>query len=414
MMRSPQLATEEHSDLHTLGSGSGSVYVPRVNLRSIFSRRSIEYHYFDPSTLSPRQSGIGSIVAGKPQTSLAVPAVYGAVRMISNAVSMMPWQARDIRSDRPVDRQPAIVRRPDPGNPVSITKQSIISALLLHGESFVFLTGHTRDGHPTIGIPIDNSSVTIRWNPNRTRPIYEINGSEVTLWRDLLHIKFLGSSGDLHGLGPIQMARVSMAGAVAAESMATEQWTSGGPPIDGVVTVPGKLTKDEADLHRSQWGALGTTRGPAFLSGGMAFQGTRLSNMDLQFLESRNYSVLDVCRLFGIPPKFLMAELGGSSLSYANNQESYVDLIRNAYQPVADLLEVSFGEAIPSTQYVDTDFSTLLRADIRTRFDTYSIAAAQGILTINEIRKIERLDPLTGGDAVPTTQPETVEALDDA
>ena len=369
-----------------------------------------------PSTLAARIPGGTSEgrIASDPQTALGVPAVYGAVKMIASAVAAMPWEARDRISGARVERQPAIVRRPDPDNPLSITKQEIVSSVLLHGEAFVFLLAHGRDGHATIGIPISNDQVRISWNSNRTRPIYHVGETEVRLWRDLLHIKYLSVTGDLHGLGPIQLARTSVAGSLSAEAMATEQWTSGGPPIDGVVTLPGKLTKDEADLHRVQWGANGTQRGPRFLSGGMDFKGTRLTNMDLQFLESRNYGVLDACRLYGIPPKFLMAELGGSSLSYANNQESYVDLVRQAYQPVADILEVGFGEAIPSTQEIQTSFAPLLKADVRTRFDTYEIARRVGILTVNEIRDLESLDPIAGGDDItPSRIPERGESVTD-
>ena len=368
-------------------------------LRSRSEQRSLAL--FNPSNLTfnlPPRGAEGVMIAAVPEISLGAPAVYGAVRMIANAVASMPWEARDKISGAPVERQPAIVRKPDPDNPLIITRQEIITSLLLHGEAFVFLMGHGRDGHPTIGIPISNDQIQISWNAARTRPRYMVGTSELRLWRDLLHIKYLANTGALHGLGPIQMARTTVAGQIEAERMATEQWTSGGPPIDGVVTVPGKLTKDEADLHRSQWGAEGTQRGPRFLSGGMDFKGTRLTNTDLQFLESRNYGVLDACRLFGIPPKFLMAELGGSSLSYANNQESYVDLVRNAYQPVADVMEVAFGEAIPNTQIIQTSFEPLLRADIRTRFDTYAIALDRAVLTVNEVRAREALEPLAGGD----------------
>jgi HK97 family phage portal protein len=381
-----------------------------MGIRSFFRRsESRSIAWIDPSTFLPNlpPGSSGALVAGNPEAALGVPAVYGAVRMITSAVSAMPWHARHLSDDRIVDRQPAIIRRPDPDNPLAITKEQILTSLLLHGEAFVFLTGHTRDGYPTIGIPLDNGSVKIRWNEARTRPRYYVGNSEreVRLWRDLLHIKYISEAGVLHGIGPIQAARIAVTGSLNAERMANEQWTSGGPPIDGIVTVPGKLTKEEADIHRTQWAAQGTQRGPRFLSGGMEFKGTRLTNMDLQFLESRNYGVLDVCRLFGIPPKFLMAELGGSSLSYANNQESYTDLVRNAYQPVADKLEVAFGEAIPSTQFVDTDFGSLFRADVRTRFDTYAIARQNGILTVNEIRERERLAPIAGGDV--STAPET-------
>ena len=374
--------------------------------------------WFNPSNLTanvPPSGAQAAQLAARPEQALGVPAVYGAVGLIARAIAGLDWQALRIADGQPVERQPAIVRKPDPDNPISVTKEQLLTPLLLHGEAFVFLTAHGRDGLPTIGLPISNDQVTITWNSNRTRPIYRIGDQPVRLWRDLLHIKYLSAVGELHGIGPIQAARISVTGSLNAEGMANEQWTNGGPPIDGVVTVPGKLTKDEADIHRAQWTERALTRTPAFLSGGMAFQQVRLSNADLQFLESRNYGVLDVCRLFGIPPKFLAAELGGSSLSYSNNQEAYVDLIRQAYIPVADRLEVAFGEAIPTTQRVQTNYSSLLRADIRTRFDTYSIARTNGILTVNEIRALENLTPLPGGNdptartvAVPMSQTETI------
>lgn len=360
--------------------------------------RSIVTQY--PSTLKIPGRGLSSSVAQVPQTALGVPAVYGAVRMISTAVSTLDWSALYRSTDLRVEPQPTIVRRPDPDLPVEITKQQIISSLLLRGEAFVWLTAHSRDGRPTIGIPIPNDRVQIAWNENETRPIYRVGDQVVRPRVDILHLKYLAATGELHGLGPIQLARVAVSGSLAAELMAQEQWTSGGPPIDGVVTVPGKLTKEEADLHRTQWSERALSRGPAFLSGGMDFHSVRMSNQDQQFLESRNYGVLDVCRLFGIPPKFLAAELGGSSLSYANNQEAYIDLVRGAYQPVADILEIGFGELIPTTQVVRTSFSPLLRADIRTRFDTYAVARQNELLTTNEIRTLEGLQPIAGGDTL--------------
>ena len=353
-----------------------------------------------PSNLQIPARGLASVVAAVPQTSLGVPAVYGAVRMISSAVSTLDWSALLRSTELAVDPQPSIIRRPDPDQPVELTKQQLISSLLLQGEAFLWLTAPGRDQRPTIGVPIPNDRVTITWNSNQTRPIYRVGDQVVSPRRDLLHLKYLAVTGELHGLGPIQLARVSVSGSLAAETMAQTQWTEGGPPIDGVVTVPGKLTKDEADIHREQWSTRALARGPAFLSGGMEFQAVQMSNADLQFLESRNYGVLDVCRLFGIPPKFLAAELGGSSLSYANNQEAYVDLVRGAYQPVADILEIGFGELIPTTQVVRTSFAPLLRADIRTRFDTYAIARQNELLTANEIRQLEGLQAIPGADVL--------------
>ena len=370
--------------------------------------RSVPVAWINPSTLSfnldPNRSGLA--VATKPGLATGVPAVYAAVSMIARAVSVLPWESMNRNTGERVEPQPTIVRRPNPDTSIGDTREELLVSMLLWGEAFMYLDQPV-NGRPTVAIPIPNSAVRISWNKNQTRRRYWIGDDELILNKEIAHIPLLRYPGWKHGLGPIQAARVSVSGSLEAEGMAADQFGTGGPPVDGVVTVPGKLTKPEADLHREQWQESAGGRGPAFLSGGMGFQTTNMSNVDLQFLESRNYGVLDIARLFNIPPTFLAAELQGSSITYSNQEQAYVNLMRQAYQPVADKLETAFEQWIPATQVLRTDFRALLRGDIRTRFDTYEIGTRIGILTPNEIRKAENLEPLAGGDA-PIVQDETI------
>jgi len=48
--------------------------------------------------------------------------------------------------------------------------------------------------------------------------------------------------------------------------------------------------------------------------------------------------------------------------------------------------------------YVEFQLNSLLRGDIKTRFETYAIARQWGIMSINDILKLENMNPVENGD----------------
>jgi HK97 family phage portal protein len=210
----------------------------------------------------------------------------------------------------------------------------------------------------------------------------------------------------LRGLGPVEATRVSVTGMIEGERLATDGYFNGGVP-DGVVSVPGKLTEGEADAIRAGWDRRHAgKRGVAFLTGGMSWSSTRMSNADMQFLESREFSIRDVARMFRIPAALLNAVADGGGITYRNLEGVWTEYTRTAIEPIAERLEEAFSFLIPSTREIRHDYNRLLRADVQTRFNTYAIARQNGILTTNEIRAAEGLDPLDGGDRLDFRAPD--------
>ena len=356
----------------------------------------------DPSTLSPYlQPNTANAIGAAPIKSLAVPAVYRAVSMIQSSIAGMPWSAWEPDTNTLVRRQPVILRKPDPFEPRETSMRQQVAAMLLHGESFALL-GAIVDGRPTSAIPLDNHEVLVTWNDSRTRARYRWRNTELFQYRTILHLKYLDVPGQLHGLGPIQMARQSVAGGVLADHMATEWYQNG--ITDGVLESPERLSKTEADRLAQQWGdGAAMSRGTPVLEGGVTYKPISMSNTDAQFIEGRNFTVQDIGRLFGIPAPLLNASMPGSSLQYRNQEGIATEYATQAVQPVTEVLESGYGELIATTQQIRFDFSKLLRADAPTRYRVYDLALKNRILTINEVRRLEGLAPIPGGGDIPET-----------
>lgn len=369
--------------------------VIRSTIRRFLGVEARQVSIINPSTLSltiPSGGDVGAV----PGTATAVPAVYQSVNMIADTLAILPWHS--YVGNVPTEPNPPILRRPDPWRPVAVTRRQVSTMLLLHGNAFLYLTAPGRDGRPTVAIPIPNHEVTISWNSSRTRPVYRWRGVELEINVGISHIKMMDAPGALYGLGPVQAARVSLGTALKEEMQAYDAAVAGGVP-DGVVSVPGKLTEPEADLIRNGWDARHEgKRGVAFLTGGMTWTSTRMSNQDLQFLEQREFSIRDVARMFRIPAAMLNAINDGGGITYRNLEGIYTEYTRTAIEPIAERLEEAFGELLPSTREIRFDYGRLLRADVQTRFNTYAVARQNGIYTTNEIRAEEGRDPLPGGD----------------
>jgi len=368
----------------------------------------------NPSDLTSRiPAQAGAAIRYTPELALAQPSVFTAVRMVSAAVQSMPWQSM-VRSTRlPVDPQPAIIRQPDPWHPREDTLRRIATLLLLHGNAYLWLTAPDRSGRPTVAIPVDNSEVLVQWNEAGTRPTYRWRGQLLELNRDLMHLKYMDlGPAHLFGIGPVQAIAGSIAGALNADQLVAQQYTDGAW-VDGVLQAPNKLTKAEADRLRSQWDAAHAgKRGTAVLEGGIEYKPVMMSNAEAELLASRKWYATDIMRTFGIPAPLAGLPMGeGSSLTYQNIEGVKSQFAQFAVQPVTDTIESAFTQlTVPSTQEVLFQFASLLRADISTRFSVYQTALAAGILTVNEVRALEGLPAVPGGDTLQTDTAATVAA----
>jgi hypothetical protein len=136
------------------------------------------------------------------------------------------------------------------------------------------------------------------------------------------------------------------------------------------------------------------------LSGGAKFVSTGIENDKAQFLDSRRMAVEDVARAFNIPSMYL--QLPGTN-TFSSAEQNAIQFVTHTVRPLVQKLEGAFSTLLNTEQggefaFVKFSIDGLLRGDANSRFAAYSNGLQSGWLTLNDVRRLEDLAPLEGGD----------------
>jgi len=142
------------------------------------------------------------------------------------------------------------------------------------------------------------------------------------------------------------------------------------------------------------------TSGIALLEADMDYKSVGVNPADAQLLETRKYSVVDICRFFGVSPT---KAYDMSAASYASVEASQLAFLTDTLQPMLNRIELEFERKIflPSEKFkysVEFDTSVLLRTDKNSLADYYTKMLNLGALTTNDIRKQLGYEPVDKGD----------------
>lgn len=228
--------------------------------------------------------------------------------------------------------------------------------------------------------------------------------------KDVLHIR--GAMGDaLSGASTLTACRGVFQDALAAETAAGSMFENG-INASGVLSTPAdvRLNKDQrAELEQKlREKYMGSVRQgvPMLLDGGLSWVPLSINPVDAQMLESRKYSGEQVCRLFGVPPA--MVGFGDKASNWGTGKEADVlgfqkftlrKRLKRIEQSVLKQL-VPLAERRVQGLTIEFNFEGLLRSDTAGRYEAYEKAIRMGIATRNEVRALENLPPIEGGDVV--------------
>ncbi len=230
---------------------------------------------------------------------------------------------------------------------------------------------------------------------------------------DVVHICGLSLDG-IRGLSVVRYAAQSIGLGIAAETYGANFFGNASQPA-GFISVQEKLTKEQAELLRSQWqsiyGGLGGAHKTAVLPGGGTFTKISIPNNEAQFLESRKFQITDIARWFRVPPH-MIGDLERATFSNIEHQSlEFVqhsirpwlvrwenELNRKLFPPVAIGLRGNDVDTAPSPYYAEFNVEGLLRADQKSRSEYYVKARQWGWMSVNDIRRLENMPPVEGGD----------------
>lgn len=323
------------------------------------------------------------------QQDSAIPTVYRCIQMLSDLVASLSLTRI---SDGVVVPHP-LFNKPNPSEPYHNFMHKVMSSLLYRGNAYLWVESRASNGDITSLYVLNPDEVVVTPDAKNLYPKYQWRGTDRTLGRDIFHIPINLPPGQFVGLGPIEAAR-SLYEGVRAEGALHDNLMKDEATPSGILNVPGKLTQPEAQHHLDMWTNTGKRKQPRVMSGGVTFQPLTINPLDAQFIDQRNFSVLEIARMFGLDAFFLLAAVEGNSLTYTNITDLFRNLVTITLNPTyLERIGGVFSEMVPNGDIARFDTSELLRADIKARYDAYQVGIEAGFLLVKEVRELEGLFP---------------------
>lgn len=347
-----------------------------------------------------------------PESALRVTAVMACIRVLSETMASLPLFVFRQRSDggKEKAKDHALynllhTRRGMPNRwQTAVEFREMMNAhLCLRGNAYAEILPGRRGGVGEL-IPLHPDRMEAEQLDNR-RIRYTLRnpfgGDERRLTQDqVFHIRGISSDG-ITGLSPIQHASAAVGLATATEAHGSSLFKNGARP--GVILEhPGKIDQDASRRLRTDWESL--HRGPykahrtAVLEGGMKAHELGMTSEDAQFLETRKFQVLEICRIFRVPPH-LVYDLERATFSNIENQS--IDFVQYGLVPWLTRWEAAISRSLIADDeefFAEHVLEGLLRGNTNDRFASYAVARQWGWMSINEIRERENLNPIEDGD----------------
>jgi HK97 family phage portal protein len=352
-----------------------------------------------------------------PETALYTSAVFACVRVISETVASLPLQVyrrladggKEINTTHPL--YTILHDSPNPWQTKFEFFEMETSHVALRGNAYSFIV---RDQAARVKgfVPLnpanmqvevagdfDAPKITYRYRPELTG----VGSEQLFDASEIWHIKGLSSDG-ITGISPLAMARESIGLAQASEAHGATFFRNGAQ-TSLVATTPGKLNEESHKrLRESIQAAVGGDNKfkVLLLEQGLDAKAVGMSNADSQFLETRQFQVEEIARIFRVP-SILIGHSNNNS-TYASAEQFMLSFVTHTLRPWVSRIEQSINKYLLSDQdrkagvFAEFNLDGLLRGDTQSRYTAYASALQNTWMTRNEVRAKENLNPVDGGD----------------
>ncbi|HDC4529955.1 phage portal protein [Enterobacter asburiae] len=350
-------------------------------------------------------SSSGKVVTADKAIQLS--AVWACVRLLSESISTLPLKiyvrqpdgSRKAATDHPA--YSILCRRPNSEMTPSRFMLMVVASICLRGNAFIekkFIANRLVSLVPLL----PQNMVVKRLVTGALEYKYTENGNErVIPVKNIMHIRGFGLDG-VCGMMPMKTGRDVIGSAMAVEESAAKIFEQG-LQSSGFLTAEQALNDDQRERLREYMAKFTGSKNAGkimVLEGGLKYQGVTMNPEDAQMLESRAFSIEEICRWFRVPP-FMVGHITKQS-SWASSLEGMnLQFLTHTLRPLLVNIEQEIGRCLlDSDDEVFAEFSVegLLRADSAGRAAYYTSALQNGWMSRNDVRRLENMPPIEGGD----------------
>lgn len=341
--------------------------------------------------------------------SMQSAAVFASVKVLAESLAQLPLTINQRRPDgghEPAENHPlfeVLHDRPN-SNQSSFEWREMMSAhLVLKGNAYSEIIPGPRGAVDQL-IPLHPDRVT----PQRLstgRIVYRVTrergGQEILNQESVFHVKGLVWDG-VAGIDPIGAAAREAIGIALGAQQFSGRFLANDARPSGIIEFAGKFRSDEDKRKfRESWqlaqtgGQFGKT---AILQQGMEWKDVGMSNRQAQFLEQRRYSDVEIARIFRIPPHMIGIL---DRATFSNIEQQAIDFVVHTLLPWIRRWEQAITLQLvlaPRTFFPKFNVAGLLRGDLESRYKAYAVGRQWGWLSANDVRRLEDMNPVLGGD----------------
>lgn len=368
---------------------------------ALFARRTMpEKNPGRPIAWLPARRGNIIVTQDK---ALELSTSFACMRAIAEDAAKLPWHvfARSGNTRQRLDNSAIsylLNTRPNPEMGAFSFRETIVGHALMWGNGYAEIE---RD----VG-----GRVKALWiiSPDRVEPERALDGRLVYSVRqerqdplileanDVYHLHGIGFDG-IKGYSMVGLAAQSLGFAIAAEEH--------GASFYGNNTTPGLALKTDAVLSDEGFERLqkqmAERKGSArayegmILEQGMDFARPNMSQVDAQYVETRRLVIEEVCRWWRVPPH----KIGELTRAHFSNVENLnIDYVTDTLMPWVKRLEEEADWKLISNRsqasYTKIAVQALMRGDSAARATYYKEMLHMGVLSPNDIRALEDMDPI--------------------
>jgi HK97 family phage portal protein len=347
-------------------------------------------------------------VSVSPHTALRVPAVRAAVELIAGTTGTLPvkvFQSADGTSKEVAHDHPAasiVHRDANPWTSAGALRSQLTMDAMLNGGGFAF-ANRDRDGRVVELVRLSPTAVMVETDTLTGEPRFRVTegrGQHIYGFRDIIHIAPLASLDGVKGEAPIRSAREAIGLAVTLEAHAARLFANQARP-SGILSFAKSLTADAAAKMKQSWQSMTANGGTAVLDADATYTALTLKSTDSQFLELRQFQILEIARAFNVPPTFL-ADF--SRATWSNITEANRQLVTFCLMPWFRAWEAAYRRVLLSDEdrqagiTVEFVVDGLLQGNATERAEAVAKWRAAGVMTANEARRLENLPAMDGGN----------------
>lgn len=212
---------------------------------------------------------------------------------------------------------------------------------------------------------------------------------------EVLHIPGAISEDGCWGKGVVAHARESVGFGIGTERHGANQFGSGNLP-KVVVMASGLKDKDARRNFREEWREIHghpDSAEVAILPTESKLEKLNFSNEDSQYLGTRAFNKSVIADWYGLPGHMLGTN---ERPTYASVEVQSIEFVIFSLMPWPKRWEEQLALKLltPAERreyYFEHSFGGLLRGDIASRMTAYQVALVNGIMTLNEVRRLENL-----------------------